>query len=292
VRPAIILACAALCLGKAAVAQRIVVVTSGDSAPYRQALSAIEKLGVPVQALHVGSDGDNTRLTAALGGAHDTAIVTLGTAAGAFGLRQSTGRPMVNCMMIGNDDASASGKTVPRLVPIDAQLASLKRLLPNARNVGIVFDPAQNERRAADIAAALHAAGYVPMLEPVAGPKALPSALARLGNRIDVLLALPDTTVFAREHTRAILLFSFRHRIPVVGPTEGWVTTGALYAVDWDYADLGRYCGALALRELGGNKVAMPAPPRTRVVANARSAQQLQVKWDAEILRSMDKVYE
>jgi len=38
--------------------------------------------------------------------------------------------------------------------------------------------------------------------------------------------------------------------------------------------------------------VAAPAPPRTRVVANAHSAQQLQVKWDAEILRSMDKVYE
>jgi len=292
VRVAITLACAALCIGETAFAQRIVVVTSGDGAPYRQALAAIEKLGVPVQALHVAADADSARLAAALAGAHDTAIVTLGTEAGELGLRHSTGRPMVNCMMIGNDDGNATAKTVPRLVPIDAQLAWLKRLLPNARNVGIAFDPAQNERRAAGAAAALQAAGYVPVLEPVDGSRALPGALNRLGNRVDVLLALPDKTVYAREHSRAILLFSFRHRIPVVGPTEGWVSAGALYAVDWDYTDLGRYCGALALRELGGSKAAMPPPPRTRIVANARSAEQLHLPWDAETLRSMDKVYE
>ena len=290
-RVAITLACAALCLGETAFAQRIVVVTSGDGAPYRQALAAIEKLGVPVQALHVASDADDARLAAALAGAHDTALVTLGTAAGELGLRHSTGRPMVNCMMIGNDDAIATAKTVPRLIPIDVQLPWLKRLLPNARKVGIVFDPAQNDRRAADAAAALTAAGYVPVLEPVDGSKALPGALTRLGSQIDVLLGLPDATVYAREHSRAILLFSFRNRIPVVGPTEGWVEKGALYAVDWDYADLGRYCGALALRELGGSKAAMPPPPRTRVVANARSAEQLHVPWDIETLRSMDKVY-
>ena len=168
----------------------------------------------------------------------------------------------------------------------------MKRLLPNARNVGILFDPAQNDKRAADSAAALQRAGYAAVLEPVDGPTALPNALIRLTNRVDVLHALPDTTVYAREHSRALLLFSFRHRIPLAGPTEAWVKAGALYALDWDYADLGRYCASLALRQLAGGKSPPPAPPRTRVTANARTAEQLRIQWDEETMRAFDKVYE
>ena len=144
----------------------------------------------------------------------------------------------------------------------------MHRLLPKARNVGILFDPAQNERRAAEGAEGLRRAGYTAILEPVTGPTALPNALNRLTNSIDVLHAIPDTTVFAREHARALLLFSFRNHIPLAGPTEAWVSAGALYAIDWDYADLGRYCAALALHQQAGGR----APPPD-AAAHARDRQ-------------------
>lgn len=270
-----------------AVAQHLVVVSSGETAPYAQALAGVQRVGVTVDALQLGPDREPDLPTALAHAPGDTAIVTLGAAAAEYTAQAAPAAPVVNCMVLGTDPAA----TVPFEIPVEVQLASLKRLLPNAHNVGILFDPAQSERRAADAAAALTRAGYVPMVEPVTGPAALPLALNRLANRVDVLLALPDTTVYAREHARALLLFSFRHQIPIVGPTEAWVKAGALYALDWDYADLGRYCGALAVAKLAGGKQAPPAAPGTRLVVNARSAEQLRMTWDARTMRSFDMVY-
>ncbi len=111
-------------------------------------------------------------------------------------------------------------------MPVETHIHWMRRLLPKARNVGILFDPAQNARRAEDGAAALKRAGYTPVLEPVTAPTALPTALTRLTNTVDVLHAIPDTTVFAPEHSRALLLFSFRNRIPLAGPSEGLGESG------------------------------------------------------------------
>ena len=66
----------------------------------------------------------------------------------------------------------------------------------------------------------------------------------------DVLFALPDRMVYTRESARGILLQSFRKRTPVIGPNEAWVRMGALYALDWDYDEVGVVCAQLALRAL------------------------------------------
>jgi putative ABC transport system substrate-binding protein len=278
----------------ASAAERLLVVSSSDAAPYQQALSGLQKAFPDVETLLAMSNDEATIVKAVARLPRDGAIVTLGPQAYTLVARAAPANPVVNCMATAGDEVQTPTGTivVPLDIPVETHAAWLKRLLPGARNVGILFDPAQNEQRVADSAAAWRRAGYVPVLEPVAGPTALPSALIRLTNSVDVLHAIPDTTVYRREHARALLLFSFRHQIPLTGPTEGWVRAGALYAIEWDYADLGRYCGALALRPSGGAKAPAPPLPRTRVVVNARSAEQLRIKWDAETLRSFDRVYE
>jgi putative tryptophan/tyrosine transport system substrate-binding protein len=277
-------------------ADRLVVVSSGDAQAYQQALAGIRKLGYPVDALGAGPDAEGAVAAAIQRAGRDGAIVTLGAKATALVARDAPAIPVVNCMVIGSDARAPAGTiVVPLEVPADAHVQWLRRLLPKAQNVGILFDPALNARRAEDGAAALKRAGYSPVLEPVATPSALPIALARLTNTVDVLHAIPDTTVFAPEHSRALLLFSFRNRIPLAGPSEAWVKAGALYAVDWDYADLGRYCGALALRPAPSGRAPpapLPVPPRTRVAVNLRAAEQMHIKWDPEILRSVDQVFE
>ncbi len=276
-----------------AVAQRLIAVSSGDRPQYQQALAGIRTVGSPVDALN--AQPDDAKLAAALSRLpRDTAIVTLGAPAAAQVAQAAPAVPIVNCMAMDNDDGKVPPGTlvVPLDVPIDVRIQWLRRLLPDAHGVGILFDPASNRRRAEESAAALQRAGYAPVLEPVSGPTELPKALSRIANRIDVLQAMSDTTVFAREHARALLLFSFRHQIPLAGPSEAWVHAGALYSIEWDYRDLGRYCASLALRQLAGGRAPPPAPARTRVVVNVHSAQQLQVKWNAELLRSVDRVYE
>ncbi len=278
----------------AARAERLVVVSSGDSPAYRQALAGIRKAGAPVDTLTVRPGGDAAATAALARVGRDAAVVALDANASAVVARAATGLPVVHCMADAGDDARVPAATadVAAEVPIDVHLQWLHRLLPGARRVGILYDPAHNARRVDDAAAALVHAGYTPVLVPVPGPSALPGALARLANAVDVVLALPDATVFAREHTRALLLFSFRNGVPLTGPTEAWVRAGALYAVEWDYADVGRHCAALALRQLAGGHSPPPAPPRARVVVNLRTAGQQNVYWGADVLRAVDRVPE
>ena len=290
----VLLAAASLLAGPA-LAQRVLVISSADGAPYRQALAGIQNQGLPVESLQATSDNEAAVATALARTGRDSVIVTLGARAAAVVARSAPMSPTVNCMMLGNDDSKvppANTQAVPLELPVDTRIVWLKRLLPNARNVGLLYDPGQSERRAAETAGALTRAGYVPVLEPVSSPNALPGALGRLTNSSDVLFALADTTVFAPEHSRALLLFSFRNLIPLAGPNETWVRAGALYAVDWDYLDLGRYCLALGQRQLAGNRTPAPPPARTRVIVNMRSAEQLRVHWDADTLRLVDRAFE
>jgi putative ABC transport system substrate-binding protein len=296
-----LLACAGLHAVGTHAADRLVVVSSGDAPAFQQALAGIQKLGYPVEALKAGTDADGAVAAAVQRAGRDGAVVTLGAKATALVARAAPTIPVVNCMVLGSDAKAPPGTTiVPLELPVETRIHWLRRLLPKAHNVGILFDPAQNARRAEDGAAALKRAGYTPVLEPVTAPAALPTALTRLTNTVDVLHAIPDTTVFAPEHSRALLLFSFRNRIPLAGPSEGWVQAGALYAVDWDYADLGRYCGSLALRSpppaSPSGRTPPPPPPiapaRTRVVVNLRVAEQMHIKWDPDLLRDVDQVFE
>ena len=93
-------------------------------------------------------------------------------------------------------------------VPGNAGGLWTKRSLRSVHNVGILFGPAHNERRAAQVAATRNSAGYAPVLVPVTGPTALPSGLIQLTKNVDVLHAIPDTIVFAREHSPDVMRVS------------------------------------------------------------------------------------
>jgi putative ABC transport system substrate-binding protein len=273
-------------------AQRLIVVSSSEATPYQLALSGIRKQGHPVDVLQWHPENATAVAATVARAGRDAAIVTLGTEASEAVAQAGGTAAVVNCMVFGGGRVPSGTQVVPLDIPVETHIMWMNRLLPKARNVGILFDPAQNERRAVTGAEGLRRAGYVAVLEPVTGPTALPNALNRLTNSIDVLYALPDTTVFAGEHARALLLFAFRNHIPLAGPNEAWVSAGALYAIDWDYADLGRYCAALALHQQAGGRAPPPTPPRTRAIANLRSADQLRIRWSDEVLRQFDKVFQ
>jgi putative ABC transport system substrate-binding protein len=222
----------------------------------------------------------------------DTVLVALGPRASEFVARLPRSGPQVHCLA-GPDALRAGLPAVPGDVPFEQQAQWLGKLVPGARRVALLFDPAHNERRAQALAAAFSDAGYRMLMHPVSAPAALPAALEAVAGRADVLLALPDPTVYARESARGILLFSFRNRIPVVGPNDSWVRMGALYALDWDYAEVGATCAQLAEREVLERRATVaPPPPRPRVAVNTRTAEQLGLRWRPETLHGVDRRHE
>ena len=245
---------------------RLVVVQAGDTPRLARTLAALQaRTSLPVDVIRVSGERDQALEQALSKGARDSVVVALGPRASDLVLNVAVPGPVVHC-----------------LAAPDALRAGLPAV-PSAKRVGVLFDPVVNTRRAEAVAAALDLAGYKVVLQAVSEPSALPTALAGLTGRADVLLALPDRTVYAPEAANGILLFSFRNNIPLVGPNDAWVKRGALFAIDWDYAEVGAACAALALRE-SASRAAPLAAPRPRVYVNPKVASRFGLGWDAQLL--------
>lgn len=282
--------------GGAAHPQRLLVLSSSDAPPYQQALAGIRRraVGFALDEKLLTAFNQDSMLLALRRAGSDTAVVTLGTRAGELAARAAPAAPVVNCMVLSPEAAAnlPNAQVVPIEIPADAQIEWLGKLLPRARSIGLLFDPAINARRVETLATALVRAGYSPLLAPVTSHAMLPQALSRLPKAADAVLAIADSTVYTQQAAKALLLFSFRNKIPLIGLTEAWVKAGALYALDWDYHELGGYCAALAMQSLARPRASSPAPARPHVAINLRTAQQFRLAWSPELVGSVDRTYE
>jgi ABC-type uncharacterized transport system substrate-binding protein len=272
-------------------AARIVVLKGSDAPRLESALAALrEHAAMPLDVIALPAGASNSGPASRLPAERGTVVVALGPVASNHAMQLPAAAQVVHCLA-GADALRAGVPAVPSEVPAGEQAAWLAKLVPGARTVAFLFDPERNARRAEALAAAFHAAGFKTLLRPVPTPAALPAALESIAGRADALVAFPDATVFTRESSRGILLFSFRKRIPLVGPNDAWVQTGALYAVDWDYREVGAACARLAAREAGLVDVPL-STPRPRVSVNMKSAAHFGLAWDARLLRSVDVRHE
>ncbi len=253
--------------------------------------------GLPVVTIDSESANPQVLRDELISSAHDTAFIALGNRASDLTerfARVAPGARIVHCLSAGEraNHAGNNVVSVPAEVPVAQYLDWLKVMLPGAKRVGILFDAVPNRQRASEFAGALQAAGYSTVLAPVEGADSLPAALAQLATSVDALQALPGPMVMAAETTRGLLLFSFRHRIPIIGPNVASVRAGALYALAWNYEEIGLHCAALALRPFATTRGSSlpPTQPRARVSANLRTAEKLDLRWSAELLRTIEQV--
>jgi putative ABC transport system substrate-binding protein len=272
-------------------AARIVVVSSADAPAFAEAVGGMREM--PGWTVETHDAGEPAALLAPMLAdvAPGTAIVALGVRAARTLAQWPLRTRVVDCMIGGDFAPAANATVVPLAIPIAAQVQWLRRLIPAARRIAIVYDPAENDATAATAARELTAAGYTAMTAPAHTPAELPQALARLAGA-DALLALPDRTIYTPALAKGLLLFTYRTQTPMVAFSDAWVRAGALYGLEWDYAALGRYCAALALQGVAPADAAAPSMPAPRVSVNRRAAQQLKLKWDAAALVGVAHVHD
>jgi putative ABC transport system substrate-binding protein len=287
---------AVLLCGHTLAAPRVLVVASSESAQYLQALQGVRDVAgaTAVESLTLGITSEAGLRAALHKAARETAVVTLGSRAATLVANAAPQATVIGCLVRSSDSpqSPATKQAATRELPADQQVAWLKRLMPQARNVGILYDPGQDTQRVGDLAAALRRAGLTPVLETVDAPAGLPVALERLATSIDALLTLPDVRIYNPQTEKAIVLFSFRHKVPLIGISDYWVKRGALYGLDWDYREFGAYCGQLAMRQLAGARSPVPTPPRSRLIVNLHTAEQFHFHWDDDIRALFDRTYD
>jgi putative ABC transport system substrate-binding protein len=79
-----------------------------------------------------------------------------------------------------------------------------------------------------------------------------------------------------------------------VGPSASWAKAGALYALDWDYADLGAQAAELAARIVRGaapGAIPLVTPRKVPYAVNPRAAAHMKLEVPRDLIRHAREVF-
>jgi putative ABC transport system substrate-binding protein len=175
----------------------------------------------------------------------------------------------------------------------DEQFRFLRRLLPRARTVGVVYDPEETGLVVAQAQRSAAQYGFHFETQPVNGPREALRTVDRLARRVDVLWAVADRSVFTPLTTGPMQLMATQRRVPVIGLSASHARTGALAAFTLDYADVGRQTAVLVRRVLAERSGAgIPVTPARKVgvIVNARTARRLGIRLDPAVTKQATEV--
>jgi len=282
---------------------RVLVVVSQDAEPYRDALAGfrreLERSEAAIDWQVVQLQGEPARAAQLLTPVPSvpSLVLALGTLATRETLQRFPGTPVVAGMILTPSELEGAPNATGVFLqfPVETELEWLARLLPGQRRVGVLYHSPEAKSRVAQAERLAAAVNLNIEAYQVDAPQEIPDALESLANRADVLWGITDPLIYNPETAKSLLIFSFRHQIPLVGQSAPWVKAGALYALDRDYLDIGVQCALLAEKILEGKTAnsLQPVPPRkVRYSLNRRTAAQMKLEFPERVLREAAEVVE
>lgn len=133
--------------------------------------------------------------------------------------------------------------------PLSRQLALIRHLLGPDKKVGVLLGP-YSEAEKSSLQSAARSSRQQLEIQKINDQDQLIPALNMLTDHSDVLLALPDPTVFNKTTIRGILLLSYRKNIPMIGFSRAYVKAGAIAALYTDLDQISEQAYRLTLRFL------------------------------------------
>ena len=170
--------------------------------------------------------------------------------------------------------------------PFSRQLDFIQATLPDRHRIGVLYTPNNlinvnsMRRLASEHGARLFA-------KQVMSPDKLFSALDDLLENSDVLLALPDSSIYNNVTIRNILLSTYRSSLPFIGMSQSYVTAGALGAVFSSQEQISDQVAATILSFAGSKELPDPQYPRDfTILLNNEVARSLGIELQsAEVIR-------
>jgi putative tryptophan/tyrosine transport system substrate-binding protein len=178
--------------------------------------------------------------------------------------------------------------------PIARQLALLRLALPNSRQLGVLLGP-ESASLGSRLSAQAAEHGFRVVSAQVADGGGLFGALQRVLSDADVLLAVPDATIYNTGTLQNILRTTFHNRVPVMSFSPAYVRAGALLAVYSTPAQIGQQTARTVNAFIAGRPLPATQSPRdfeVTVNRNVARALSLQIPDDsvlAERLREMER---
>lgn len=278
-------------------ANNILILQSHDSAPYREAVAGFQAALAANQLLADCRVQTLADAQAAIDSQTAGLVFTLGTPATRSALAQISSTPVVGGLLLDVDSllnqANATG--VGLNFSAELQWEWLRRMLPNIENVAVIYHPQQGANLFQSLSRLARNDGVTLFAVPAATAEDFPPLLQSLPNQVDALWATDSAVAYNASTVRELLLYSFRNRIPLIGLSAQWVKAGALYALDWDYRDLGAQAAELAVAILAKQQQPGNLPPegprKVRPVLNLKTLDYMKLQVPERWLPDMAEVY-
>lgn len=285
----------------------IAVVLSREAAPYRQALRGFEEVirgsGRTYRLHEFSMEGpvpDEETLVERVRSRRPDLILTIGSNATSSISDRVRDIPIVFSMVL----PSSGNMTLEELrvsrenltgasmeIPLQTQFAKIREVLPEARRIGVLYNPAITGPIVETASGTAAAMGLELVPVRVESEKDVVAGTEALADNVDALWSVADSTVFSPQGLKQILLATLRNRIPFVGLSPSFVKAGALVAFSVDYLDVGRQSGEQALRVLSGkvpSTIEMTVPRVVSLSVNMNTARQIQVQIQDEVKKQAE----
>lgn len=178
-------------------------------------------------------------------------------------------------------------------VPLETQFDLLKKLVPNAKKVGILYNTSESNSEIQVESAKAAAPGFGLEILPVgiANINDIPQSLNSLFGNMDVLYVPTDNMVVSSMPIIADLCF--KNNVPIIGSEKGQVEQGALATTGIDYYKLGFQTGEAAVDVINGKKpseISIKTLNEMQLVINTDAAKKLNIAVPAEISDKAEKI--
>lgn len=182
---------------------------------------------------------------------------------------------------------------VSDMTPVEEQLKLLKQILPDAKNVGIMYNAGEiNSVVQVDMAKKAAPALGLNLVEATVSTSGEVSQAAQsLVGRVDAIYIPTDNTI--ASSIQAVAKVANANKIPVIASEEGMVSGGALITKGINYYNLGVDAGKIAAEILNGKKPAdipVMLPQNMDIVVNKTTMGILGIKLPDDILKESKTV--
>lgn len=193
------------------------------------------------------------------------------------GIAKSLEKPNTN--VTGTTDAA----------PIEKQLELLKKLIPNAKNIGIIYNTSEvnSESEIEKIKKIAPNYGLQVITSGVTNTNEIAQSLGALVKNIDVLYTPADNVV--ASSMPLISSKCIENKIPIIGAVKAEVEGGALATEGIEYYKLGYQTGIMALEVINGkNPKEMPITTLkdTELVINMNTANKININIPENLKKS------
>ncbi|MCM8900728.1 ABC transporter substrate-binding protein [Caldicoprobacter algeriensis] len=177
--------------------------------------------------------------------------------------------------------------------PVAEQIKLVKDLVPDAKNVGILYNSGEiNSKVQVDIAKQAAKEYDLNIIEAtVSNSNEVSQATQSLMGRVDAIYVPTDNTIVSS--IGAVIKVANEHKVPVIGSERGQVEAGAVATKGIDYKELGKQTGRIAVEIIKGKKpqdIPIEGAKNVTLIINQKAAETIGLTIPKEILEKADEV--